>query len=79
MGQVIAWRHGAWRVIESGRVSQVDWTEEDRQQLARLKPEYVSRSIPWRIVARPVRITADQPIPVTTMFTCPACPQLLRL
>lgn len=61
VGQVIAWRHGAWRVIESGPVSQVDWTDEDREQLARLKPEYVSRSIPWRIVARPVRITADDP------------------
>jgi hypothetical protein len=61
VGQIIAWRHAAWRVIESGPVPEVDWSDNDRKRLTHLRPEFVSRNIPWTIIVRPVRITADDP------------------
>ena len=60
-GQIVAWRHGAYRVIESEPVPEVDWSDSDRERLTHLKPEFVSRNIPWRIIMRPVRITSDDP------------------
>jgi hypothetical protein len=60
-GQIIAWRHAAWRVIESGAVPEIDWKNEDRERLSHYKPEYRLRNQPWRIIIRPVHITADDP------------------
>src|ERR1700728_3108245 len=30
-GQIVAWRHGAYRVIESEPVPEVDWSDSDRE------------------------------------------------
>ena len=61
VGQIIAWRHMAWRVIESGPRPEGDWSEEDREYLAGFKPGYVHQHLPWVIVVRPVAITGDDP------------------
>lgn len=60
-GRIVAWRHAAWRVIESTPVPEVDWTQEDRDRLSRYKPEFRSASQPWMIVVRPVLVTGDDP------------------
>lgn len=61
VGRIVAWRHMAWRVVESGPVPEVDWTQEDRDRLTGYKPAYRAKYEPWRIVMRPVTVTGDDP------------------
>lgn len=61
VGQVIAWRHMAWRVIESAMVPEIDWRSEDRETLEYYNLTARRKAVPWRIIVRPATITGDDP------------------
>lgn len=49
-GEIIGLRYAAWRVIEVRPFDDVDLTDEVRQQMARLKPEFRERCRPYALV-----------------------------
>ena len=61
VGTFLAWRHAAWRVVEVKPVPEIEWNDEERGYLGRLKPQFAATRIPLMVVIRPARITADDP------------------
>jgi len=58
-GQIIAWRHAAWRVVEVNRDPEADWPEEVRRRMAITKPEFRDSYIPRHVVVRPARFASN--------------------
>jgi hypothetical protein len=53
VGQIIAWRHMAWRVIAVNIAPEVDWTDEDRRRLELYRPEARHEFLPRHFIVRP--------------------------
>ncbi len=58
-GQVIAWRHAAWLVIEVNRAPEADWPDGVRQRMEIVKPEYRDRLIPRHVIVRPAAFKSN--------------------
>jgi hypothetical protein len=60
-GDLIAFRHAAWRVIEVNPVPEDGWTEEEQRDISRWELRFRAQVSPTRMVIRPARIAADDP------------------
>lgn len=58
-GQIIAWRHEAWRVVTVNRVHEADWTADQRIAVKSVKPEYQDCRIPRVMIVRPARFVSN--------------------
>lgn len=61
LGQLIAWRHSVWRVVEINPVPEVDWTDAEGKRMAAYLPQFRTQYAPYHVIVRPVAITGDDP------------------
>lgn len=54
-GDLIAWRHAAWRVTEVNRAPETDWPDGVRERMEYTRPEYRDRIIPRHVFVRPAK------------------------
>jgi hypothetical protein len=58
-GQIIAWRHEAWRVLEVNRAPEADWPDGVRQRMEATRPEFRDGLIPRHVIIRPASFVPD--------------------
>lgn len=54
VGDLVAWEHAVWRVIEVTERPAIHWTDEDRAAVLRYAPEYRQIHKPHAVRLRPV-------------------------
>lgn len=57
VGDLIAWRHEVWRVLEITLAAEVDWSDDERMFMSRITPEVRDQYAPKHVIVRPARIT----------------------
>lgn len=53
VGQLIAWRHRAWRVVEINKAPREDWPENVVRRMELTRPEYRDSLIPRHVLVHP--------------------------
>lgn len=61
VGDLIAWDHSAWRVIDVSPVPLDKWTDDDHRWVQQIKPAHRRAAEPVMVVVRPVAVTGDDP------------------
>ncbi|MBP2341052.1 hypothetical protein JOF41_007306 [Saccharothrix coeruleofusca] len=59
VGDLVAWNHAAWRVVEVNPVPEDMWTDEEHRNVRLYKPTAGTRVLPVRVVLRPAHLGDD--------------------